>query len=191
MARPSNAPLPLAVRRTAARGFAVVLGLALVLGCGSGDDATGPRNDNDDDPPRSEVPEEHVGTWRLQDAGDQYCDPATGQCTTSYARSESLRLTGEGRFDRALYFESNFPPCSMVVHHESESTVEVQGSTLTVHSTEGVTRVQDNCGESFEENESGETDRYTWEITDGEGGESQLVLTDAEGNTIGPFELES
>jgi hypothetical protein len=169
------------------RHLSRMLGLIAVLSCGSdGDDVTDPGDDGDVDP----LPAELVGTWRFQDAGDVICDPGTGQCTSSYARSESLRLTADGAFEHALFAESNFPPCSMVIQHESHGTAAVEGTSLSLSISEGLTRVEDSCGESSDTDESGETDVYTWSLSEGAGGAPQLTLVDAEDNEIGPFEQE-
>jgi hypothetical protein len=48
--------------------------------------------------------------------------------------------------------------------------------------------VQDNCGESGETNEAGNTYSYDYDISAGDGGTPQLVLTDPEGDEINPFE---
>ncbi|HXE57318.1 MAG TPA: hypothetical protein VNK43_04910 [Gemmatimonadales bacterium] len=163
----------------------------LVLGCGgSGDDATAPDDDGGEDRPGGRVPEQLVGTWNFQDAGDVYRDPNTGACSSSYARSESLYLGADGTFEHALAAESSFPPCSLTVLHESEGMVEVDGSTLVLHIAEGRTRVEDTCGETQGIDESGESDRYTWELVGSGSGAAQLMLTDANGNPIGPFSLQ-
>jgi hypothetical protein len=180
--------LPLCAGSIVARHLAGTLALLAVLSCGSdGGDSTGPIDDGDNDA----LPAELVGTWRFQQAGDVICDPATGLCTSSYARSETLRFSGDGEFEHALFAESNFPGCSLVVQHESHGTAAVQGSSLSLHIEEGLTRVEDTCGESSDTDESGETDVYTWSLSEGPGGVAQLTLTDAEDNEIGPFEPAS
>jgi hypothetical protein len=93
-----------------------------------------------------------------------------------------------GAFEHALFAESNFPPCSLTAHHQSSGTAEADDSTLQLHITQGVTRVQDNCGESGETNEAGNTYSYDYDISAGDGGTPQLVLTDPEGDEINPFE---
>src|SRR4051794_17307580 len=92
---------------------ATLLTLLLAQACGS-DNSTGP---GDNGTPA--LPAELVGTWRLAQAGEPVCDPDTGECVQSYARSETLELTGGGNFDHSLFFESHLPPCSLVVHHQS------------------------------------------------------------------------
>ena len=96
--------------------------LVLIIGCGSGDDSTAPG----DGEPTGQVPPELVGRWRAELILDQTCDPSTGQCTPTSAQSETLSLTTEGHFEHVVFAESNFPPCSMVLQHESEGTAEVQ-----------------------------------------------------------------
>lgn len=169
------------------RSVAAALALALVVGCGSGDDVAAP----DDDTPGGEIPEALVGSWNWQEIGDVVCDPGTGQCGASVARSQTLRLTDDGRFTHVLVYESNLGGCRLEVLHESEGSAEVEGSALLLHIAEGTTRVDNTCGESGVTDESGETDRYGWELREGEGGAPELMLVDDEENTLGPFELEA
>ena len=157
--------------------------LAMSLACGSGGDATKP--DGDGSP--GGLPDALIATWHLEQAGDPVCDPDTGECTTSFARSETLELASNGTFEHALFAESNFPPCSLTAHHESSGTAEADATTLQLHIETGLTHVEDTCGESGDTDESGKTDTYTYEITDGA---PQLTLTDEEGNEIGPFEAQ-
>ena len=63
---------------------AALLTLLLAQGCGS-DNSTAP---GDDGTPA--LPAELVGTWRLSQAGEPVCDPDTGECVQSFARSETL-----------------------------------------------------------------------------------------------------
>ena len=176
--------------RNTRRALVAALGLALVLGCGSGDDVTAPEDGGDDNPPAGQLPDALVGNWRWEEIGDVLCDPVTGQCTSSYARSQTLRLTENGDFQHVLVFESNLSGCSLEVLHESNGTAEAEGTALVLHIAEGTTRVDDTCGESGVTDESGQADRYTWEITEGEGGAPELVLVDEEENTLGPFRPE-
>jgi hypothetical protein len=66
----------------------------------------------------------------------------------------------------------------------------VDASTLELHISEGLTRVDNNCGQSSVTDEAGETDTYTWELTEGENGTPQLVLTNENGTALGPFEQQ-
>lgn len=157
---------------------------ALSLSCSSGDGTNAP----DDGVPAGQVPDELVGTWRFEEILDQTCDPDTGLCTPTSAQTETLALTDGGRFEHVLYAESSFPPCRMVVQHQSEGTAAVDESTLGLHISEGLTRVDNNCGQSSVTDEAGETDTYTWELTEGENGTPQLVLTNENGTALGPFE---
>ncbi len=159
--------------------------LTLALGCGGGGDVSAPE---DDDPPGGQLPDALVGSWRWEEIGDVQCDPGTGQCASTYARSQTLRLTGEGRFTQVLVYESHLGGCSLEVLHESEGTADAQEASLLLHVADGVTRVDDTCGESGVTDETGETYRFTWEIRDGEGGGPELVLVDEEENTLGPFQ---
>ena len=144
--------------------------LALTISCGGGGDAAAPG----DGAPAGQVPDELVGSWRFELILDQTCDPNTGLCVPTSAQTETLTFTDEGRFEHVFFSESNFPPCSQVIQHQSEGSVEVSQSTLALHITEGVTRVEDNCGESSVTDEAGETDTYTWEITASQGGTPQI-----------------
>jgi len=161
--------------------------LALAVGCGSGGDAAAPG----DGVPAGQVPDELVGRWRFEQILDQTCDPDTGLCVPTSAQTETLTLTSQGRFEHVLYAESNFPPCNMVVQHQSEGSADVEASTLSLHITEGVTKVDNTCGESSVTDEGGETDTYTWEIIDGEGGTPELLLTNDRGTKLGPFEPQT
>ena len=170
------------------RRLVTALALGLLAGCGSGDDVAAP--DGDDDGSGGQLPGALVGSWRWEEIGDVVCDPGTGQCGASVARSQTLQLTEDGRFTHVLVYESNLGGCRLEVLHESEGTAEAQGTSLLLHIAEGVTQVDNTCGESGTTDESGETDRYSWEIRAGEGGTPQLVLVDEEDNTIGPFTPE-
>ena len=163
----------------------VALAVAAILGCGSGGDATTPDGDG---PTEGALPADLVARWHLEEAGDPTCDPDTGLCSSSFARSETLELTSAGTFEHSLFAESNFPPCSLTAHHQSSGTAEADGTTLQLHISEGVTSVQDVCGESGDTDESGKTYSYTYRIEAGSGGSRQLVLTDEQGDEIGPFD---
>ena len=168
--------------------LSVALAAAAILACGSGGDAASP--DGGDGPSEAALPAELVARWHLEQAGDPTCDPSTGQCNTSFARSETLELTSSGTFEHSLFAESNLPPCSLTAHHQSSGTAEANGTTLQLHVRDGVTRVQDNCGESGDTDESGKTYSYTYRLTAGPADGRQLTLTDEEGNEIGPFERQ-
>jgi hypothetical protein len=161
--------------------------VSAIVGCGSGgDDVTGPGNTGNP-PPVGALPSDLVAAWHLEQAGDPVCDPSTGQCTSSYARSETLELTGGGTFQHSLFAESNLPPCSLTAHHQSSGTAEADGTTLQLHIATGLTRVEDTCGESGDTDEAGRTYTYTYEITPEAGGPAQLMLIDDKGTRIGPF----
>ena len=159
--------------------------LALAIACGSGGDATSPSTP----PPAASLPAELLGEWHYQFIGDQNCDPATGQCVSTSNQSETLSLTSAGHFEHVFVGESNFPPCSMEVLHQSEGTAEVQGSSLLLHMSKGTTRVTNTCGESSTSDEAGETDTYTWELSNSNGA-PQLTLTNDHGTELGPFDKE-
>jgi hypothetical protein len=159
--------------------------LALTLACGSGGDSTtGPSN-----PPggSSKLPAELLGEWHYQFIGVPNCDPDTGQCVSTANQSETLTLSSNGQFEHVFVGESNFPPCNMEVLHQSEGTAEVQGSSLLLHISKGTTKVTDTCGEDATTDEAGETDTYTWELTDNNGS-PQLTLTNDKGTALGPFD---
>jgi hypothetical protein len=167
---------------------AVLLVLALMIpACGS-DKSTAP---GDDGSPSDQLPAALVGTWHLEQAGEPVCDPDTGECTQSYARSETLELTAAGSFDHALFFESNLPPCTLTVHHQASGTAEATDSTLQLHISEGLTHVEDNCGNrGGDTNEAGNTESFTYQLSDGTGGATELMLTDDGGTEIGPYERQ-
>jgi hypothetical protein len=156
--------------------------LALIIACGSGGDTTAPNNP----PAGSNLPAELVGEWHYQFIGDQNCNPNTGQCVSTANQSENLTLTSNGHFEHVFVGESNFPPCSMEVLHQSEGTAEVQGSSLLLHMSKGTTRVTNTCGGSSTSDEAGETDIYTWELSNSNGA-PQLTLTNDHGTELGPF----
>jgi hypothetical protein len=161
--------------------------LALTIGCGSGDDTTAPPDDGT--PGAGDLPADLLGEWRYEIILDQTCDPDTGLCEPTSAQSETLSFTDDGHFEHVFFGESNFPPCSMVVQHQSEGTAEVGGSTLALHISDGTTRVTDTCGENSTTDEGGETDTYTWELTQSNGSQ-QLLLTNDQGTELGPFERD-
>jgi hypothetical protein len=157
--------------------------LAFTIACGGGSDATAP----DTPPPGSSLPAELVGEWHYQQILDQSCDPDTGQCVTTADQSETVTLSSNSHFEHVFVGESNFPPCSREILHQSEGTAEVQGSTLLLHMSKGTTKVTDTCGESSTEDEAGETDTYTWALSE-ESGTPQLTLTNDKGTELGPFD---
>ena len=158
--------------------------LALTTACGAGGDATGPN-----DPPAqgNNLPAELLGEWHYTQILDQSCDPDTDQCVPTSDQSETLTLSSNGHFEHVFVGESNFPPCSMELLHQSEGTAEVQGSSLLLHMSKGVTKVTNTCGESSTSDEAGETDTYTWELNEN-GGVPQLTLTNDKGTELGPFD---
>jgi hypothetical protein len=157
--------------------------LALAVACGSGGDATSPNTP----PTGSTLPAELLGEWHYQFIGDQNCDPDTGQCVTTSDQSETLTLSSNGHFEHVFVGESNFPPCSMEVLHQSEGAAEVQGATLLLHMSQGTTKVTNTCGESSTSDEAGNTDTYTWELSENSGA-PQLTLTNDKGTVLGPFD---
>ena len=161
--------------------------LALTLACGSGSDSTtGPNN-----PPSgsSNLPAELVGKWHYQFIGVPQCDPQTGQCMSTANQSETLTLSSSGHFEHVFVGESNFPPCNMEVLHQSQGTAEAKGSSLLLHMSTGTTKVTDTCGEDATSNEAGETDTYTWELSDSTG-TPLLTLTNDKGTSLGPFDRQ-
>jgi hypothetical protein len=161
----------------------VTLALAATLACGSGDDATAPEDGGNP----SALPAALVARWHFEQAGDPICDPDTGQCSSSLARSETLELTSAGTFDHALFAESNLAPCSLTAHHQSSGTAEADGTTLRLHVSQGRTVIEDNCGESGDTDESGKTYSYSYRVIAGSGNGRELMLTDEQGDEIGPF----
>ena len=165
--------------------IATLFFIIVAAGCGS-DDSSGPGGD---DTPA--LPAELAATWHLSQAGDPVCDPDTGECVQSFARSETLDLADQGTFEHALFFESHFPPCSLVVHHQSSGSVEASRDTLRLHISEGLTHVEDNCGNrGGDTDEAGNTETFTYTISEGSSGGPELLLTDEEGTEIGPYERE-
>jgi hypothetical protein len=59
---------------------------------------------------------------------------------------ETLNIGADSHFDHVLFAELNFPPCIVLVQHQSEGTAEVQDSTLLLHMNSETTRVDNNCG---------------------------------------------
>jgi hypothetical protein len=165
------------------RSRPTLLLLALAAACGSSGDATAPNNP----PAASNLPADLLGEWHYQQILDQNCDPDTGQCVTTADQSETIKLSADGRFEHVFVGESNFPPCSMEILHQSEGTAEVQGSSLLLHMSKGTTKVTNTCGESSTTDEAGDTDTYTWELSDSTGA-PQLTLTNDKGTPLGPFE---
>jgi hypothetical protein len=168
------------------RPSSTVLLLALAVACGSGGDATAPEDPNTP-PGTSNLPAELLGEWHYQQILDQSCDPDTGQCVPTADQSETLTLSSSGHFEHVFVGESNFPPCNMEVLHQSEGMAEVKGSSLLLHMSTGTTKVTNTCGESSTTDEAGDTDTYTWELSDSSG-TAQLTLTNDKGTALGPFE---
>ena len=169
------------------RSLLVLLTLAFAPGCGSGGDAAAPERDGENAP--DALPQALVGSWKWEEIGDVVCDPATGQCTSSYARSQTLELTDAGGFTHVLVYESHLGGCSLEVLHESEGTAEVQGSSLMLHISTGTTRVTNTCGDNATNDEAGKTDTYTWALSDSSGA-PQLTLTNDQGTALGPFDKQ-
>ena len=63
----------------------------------------------------------------------------------------------------------------------------MQGSNLLLHISTGTTRVTDTCGDNETNDEAGETDTYTWALSDSSGA-PQLTLTNENGTELGPFD---
>ena len=126
--------------------------------------AAAPGGDDENAP--GALPDALLGSWKWQEIGNVVCDPVTGQCGSSFDRSQTLELTEEGRFTHVLVYESHLGGCCIS------------------------TQVQDSCGESGTTDESGETDRYSWEVAEGEDGVQELTLVDEEENRLGPFQRE-
>ena len=53
----------------------------------------------------------------------------------------------------------------------------------------GTTRVDNNYGESDQSDEAGQTDTYTWEVTQGDSAQAQRRLVNDHDVELGPFEL--
>jgi hypothetical protein len=155
----------------------------LAVACGSGGDVTAPENP----PASSSLPAELLGEWHYDQILDQNCDPDTGQCVPTSDQSETLALSSNGHFEHVFTGESNFPPCSLQVLHQSEGTAEVQGSSLLLHMSTGTTKVTNTCGESSTSDEAGDTDTYTWQLSNSNGAQ-QLTLINDKGTALGPFD---
>jgi hypothetical protein len=172
--------------------FPIASGALLLLtvvasGCSS-DKSTGPGSGG---APPDALPAQLLGTWHLEQAGEPVCDPGTGECVQSFARSETLDLGDDGSFEHSLFFESHLPPCSLTVHHQSSGRAEASGATLQLHISEGLTHVEDNCGgRGGDTNEAGTTDTFSYQLSESSTGGAQLVLTDEEGTEIGPYERQ-
>jgi hypothetical protein len=162
--------------------------LALAVACGSGGDSTAPDDPNNPPPAGGNLPAELVGQWHYELILDNTCDD-TGQCVSTANQSETLTLSSNGHFEHVFTGESNFPGCRKEVLHQSEGTAEVQGSSLLLHISEGITRGTDTCGENTNKDEAGETDTYTWELSENNG-TPQLTLTNHLGTELGPFDKE-
>lgn len=166
-----------------ARSCPSFLLLGLLIACGSGGDVTAPS-----DPPAGGIlPAELLGEWHYEFIGDLNCDTETGHCVSTSNHSETVTLTSSGHFEHVYVAESNFPPCSTEVLHQSEGTAEAQGSTLLLHMTTGKTRVTNTCGENSTSDEAGNTYTYTWDL-DTSSGAPQLTLTNDHDVKLGPFE---
>ena len=176
-------------RFTLLRTLLTTLAITAAPGCGSGGDAAAPDGPGDN-PSGGQLPDSLVGTWRWEEIGDVVCDPATGQCTNSFARSQKLELSDDGHFTHVLVYESHLAGCDLEVLHQSDGTAEAQGGSLLLHISAGTTKVDNTCGESGITDESGQTDTYDWEIRGGEAGVPELILVDEEGTTLGPFQPE-
>ena len=161
---------------------------ALTLACGSGGDAAAPDGNGENSP--GSIPETLVGSWKWEQIGDVVCDPATGQCSSSFVRSQTLELTAQGGFTHVLVYESHLGGCDLEVLHQSEGTAEAQDTTLLLHISDGTTRVQNSCGESGTTDESGNTDSYRWDLSETDAGVQQLTLIDEDENTLGPFDRQ-
>ena len=159
----------------------VLLGLAIA--CGSGGDSTGPSNP----PAASNLPAELLGEWHYEFIGVPKCDPDTGQCVSTADQSETLTLSSNGHFEHVFTGESNFPPCSLEILHQSEGAAEVNGSTLLLHVSQGRTKSTNTCGDNTDTDEAGNTLTYTWELSDS-AGTQQLILTNDKGTGLGPFD---
>ena len=157
--------------------------LAMAIACGSGGDSTSPNTPS----PTGNLPAELLGEWHYQFLGIPNCNPDTGQCVSTANQSETLKFSSNGHFEHVFVGESNFPPCSMEVLHESEGTAEVQGSNLLLHISTGTTRGTNTCGHNETNDEAGKTDTYTWALSDSSG-VRQLTLTNENGTALGPFE---
>jgi hypothetical protein len=165
------------------RTRALLIALMTIAGfsCGSRDTSNYGGNNSSS---TGSVPSELVGSWHLATATSPTCDPDTGVCEDTSARSETLTIKADGSFEHSLFAESNLSQCHLQAHHQSSGTATASGNTLSLHIRQGLTSVQDDCGNNGgDTNEAGRTYSYTYVI---EGG--QLTLTDQDGNDIGPFE---
>ena len=95
--------------------------------------------------------------------------------------------SSNGHFEHVFTGESNFPPCSLEILHQSEGAAEVNGSTLLLHVSQGRTKSTNTCGDNTDTDEAGNTLTYTWELSDS-AGTQQLILTNDKGTGLGPFD---
>jgi hypothetical protein len=142
--------------------------------------ATPPHPNNP--PAGSNLPAELVGEWHYQQIGDHNCSPDTGQCVPTSSQSETVTLASNVHFEHVFVGESNFPPCSM----EAAPVRGYGGGTglqpVAPHE-QGNNPGDQHCGESSTSDEAGETDTYTWELSNSDGA-PQLTLTNDRGTAI-------
>ncbi len=146
--------------------------LWLIVGCGSSGSPTYGG---------APVPSALIGTWSYEVFGNQLCDQ-TNHCVPSYAHTEQLSLTRDGRFSLSRSEETNTSTCTLVVDTQGEGSAAVDGSTLLLYVDQGTTRNDDTCGQSTLIDERGNIWAYAWEVFG-----NQLMLTSEQGTQLGPF----
>jgi hypothetical protein len=127
------------VRRPTLLGLGIVLALAA---CGGGGDGgTGPSHT-----PRTDIPSELVGTWYQGSVSStDYYDPGSGSWGTPSGTGVAYTFSGDGIYRHTGVIQSSLYGCSQVVIGWDKGTAAVDGAQLTLTSTSGRLKSEDNC----------------------------------------------
>lgn len=161
-------PLP-ASRRVLAAPLALTL---LLAGCGGGGGGGRPGGTSLAGSPRTEVPDEVVGTWNYGTVtGVDFYDPSTGRWAPSSGIGQSYTFKKDGEFVWGGVFQLSNYGCTTTLHKWQHGTVVFDGTTFTRHAVEGAFKAQDSCNaaNNREETRIDPPSSFQWEVGEDSG----------------------
>lgn len=112
------------------------------------------------------IPAALAGDWRWGSVSTvDYYDPDANTFTTPEGVGAALRLNANATYEQAGYLQSG-TTCSTRIFYWKSGTVTVTGSTLVMHPTQSVRRIEDSCDAANPKETRGwaEEETFTWEV---------------------------
>jgi hypothetical protein len=170
---------------------ALAVSLAGATACSSGDGALGPASGDDNDfgdGPRSEVPNELVGTWYTGGVSPtQFYNPHTGSFgSPGYGNGLFYTFTPDGGFVKGFQLSSSLYGCGTITLVYIRGTVTVDESSFDIHPSSGEMLEQNTCSNTSEERPidlEAEAETLAYEVGVDESGDPVLYVETSDGYT--------